>query len=162
VTPLPPGWARGSGVLQRDPRRPGGDDHRVRNPGRRAAGGVTPDDPNQAFNFEQTRDGLGGWIDDEVANASLWGFDVASIDRPTAVWYDPNDTTLPHQHGEWLAAQVPGAELIVTHALGHGSPDDPRPEWLLPEVLENLATGWLRGYGLVHLAPAVGLAGPGR
>jgi hypothetical protein len=72
--------------------------------------------------FEQTRQGLGGWIDDEIANTSPWGFDVEAISRPTSIWYDPNDTTLPHQHGEWLAAHIQGAELVVTHALGHGSP----------------------------------------
>ncbi len=60
---------------------------------------------------------------------SPWSFDVQSISRPTSIWYDPNDTTLPHQHAEWLAAHIQGAELVVTHALGHGSPEDPRADW---------------------------------
>jgi pimeloyl-ACP methyl ester carboxylesterase len=68
-------------------------------------------------------------MDDEIANTSPWGFDVGSITCPTSIWYDPDDTALPPQHAAWLAAHIPGAELIVTHALGHGSSDDPRDDW---------------------------------
>jgi pimeloyl-ACP methyl ester carboxylesterase len=88
-----------------------------------------PDDPRQASVFEQTRDGIGGWVDDEAAAMRSWGFDPASITTPTAIWYDPDERVLPHQHAEWLAARIPGAELIVTKALGHGSPDDPVSDW---------------------------------
>jgi pimeloyl-ACP methyl ester carboxylesterase len=91
--------------------------------------GASAEDPDQAWIFEQTRQGLGGWIDDEIANASPWGFEVESIRRPTSIWYDPDDTTLPHQHAEWLAAHIEGADLVVTHSLGHGSAGNPREDW---------------------------------
>ena len=81
--------------------------------------GASSDEPDQAWIFEETRQGLGSWIDDEIANTSSWGFLVEAISRPTSIWYDPNDTTLPDQHAEWLVAHIQGAELVVTHALGH-------------------------------------------
>ena len=91
--------------------------------------GASVDDPNQAWIFEETRQGLDGWMDDEIANTSPWGFDVESIRCPTSIWHDPDETTLPPQHAAWLAAHIAGAELVVTHALGHGSPEDPRGDW---------------------------------
>ena len=91
--------------------------------------GADRNDPNQAWIFEETQQGIEGWMDDEIANTSPWGFDVGSITCPTSIWYDPDDTALPPQHAAWLAAHIPGAELIVTHALGHGSLDDPRDDW---------------------------------
>jgi pimeloyl-ACP methyl ester carboxylesterase len=68
-------------------------------------------------------------MDDEIANTAPWEFDVESIGCPTSIWYDPNDTTLPAQHAAWLAAHITGAELVATHAVGHGSTDDPRADW---------------------------------
>jgi pimeloyl-ACP methyl ester carboxylesterase len=79
--------------------------------------------------LEQTVNGIWGWVDDELAAFEPWGFDVASVAVPTAIYYDPDETVLPRQHGEWLAANVPNATLVTTDALGHGSAGDPKPDW---------------------------------
>jgi pimeloyl-ACP methyl ester carboxylesterase len=50
-----------------------------------------------------------------------FGFDIASIIVPTAIYYDPDDTVLSRQHGEWLARTMPHATLSTTAALGHRS-----------------------------------------
>jgi pimeloyl-ACP methyl ester carboxylesterase len=78
---------------------------------------------------EATRQGVGGWVDDELAAFRPWGFEVGSVRVPVAVWYDPRETVLPAQHAEWLAGASQGAVLTASDALGHGSQGDPRPEW---------------------------------
>jgi pimeloyl-ACP methyl ester carboxylesterase len=87
------------------------------------------DDPSQRADFEQTRHGIWGWVDDELAVFGPWGFDVSNIDAATAIWYDPDETVLPRQHAEWLASKIPGATLVTTAALGHRADGDPRPDW---------------------------------
>ena len=91
--------------------------------------GASPDDARTAATFEQTRHGLGGWIDDERAATGPWGFDPGAIRVPTAIWYDPTESILPRQHAEWLAARIPSAELVETDALGHGSTGDRTSAW---------------------------------
>jgi pimeloyl-ACP methyl ester carboxylesterase len=90
---------------------------------------TTAGDPLDASVFEQTRNGLFGWVDDELAFLRPWGFDLATIVTPMHLWYDPTETILPRQHAEWLAGRIKGAKLVPTNALGHGSPGDPRPDW---------------------------------
>lgn len=90
---------------------------------------ASTDEPTEAEVFEQTRDGLGGWIDDELAVLQAWGFEPAAIAAPTRVYYNPNDLVLPPQHAEWLARTIPNASLAVTTVLGHGAEGDPREDW---------------------------------
>lgn len=85
--------------------------------------------PNQLEVIEQTRNGIWGWIDDELSVFQPWGFDCASITVPTAIWYDPEEPVLPSQHAEWLARTVPHAELVTTTALGHRGEGDPIADW---------------------------------
>jgi pimeloyl-ACP methyl ester carboxylesterase len=69
------------------------------------------------------RDGLAtsdeGWWEDGVAHLSPWGFDFASIRIPVQVWHGRHDRFVPYQHGEWLAAHVPGAEAHLSDSEGH-------------------------------------------
>ena len=48
-----------------------------------------------------------------------WGFDVAEIRVPTQVVYGTSDVLVPRRHGEWLARNVPGAEVVVEEEQGH-------------------------------------------
>ena len=91
--------------------------------------GASSDDPLDAAVFEQTRNGLGGWIDDELAFVQPWGFELADVSVPVQLWYDPAESMLPRQHAEWLAERIPDARLVTTDALGHGSPGNPREDW---------------------------------
>jgi pimeloyl-ACP methyl ester carboxylesterase len=84
---------------------------------------------------EAVRTGVWGWADDMLAILEPWGFDVSEIGVPTRVIYGRTDVLVPVQHGEWLASNVPGAEVVVEEELGHmGDPD---------LVLERI--GWLVG-----------------
>jgi pimeloyl-ACP methyl ester carboxylesterase len=82
---------------------------------------------------ESLRTGIWGWVDDMLAIVEPWGFDVGEIRVPTRVIYGLTDVLAPVQHGEWLARNVPDAEVVVEEELGHvGSPE---------LVLERV--GWL-------------------
>jgi pimeloyl-ACP methyl ester carboxylesterase len=53
-----------------------------------------------------------------LALAAPWGFDVRSISA-TAIWAGRQDVTVPYAHGQWLAANVPGAIAHLLDGAGH-------------------------------------------
>lgn len=63
--------------------------------------------------------GVWGWLDDDLAFMGDWGFDLASISRPVAVWQGRHDRMVPLSHGEWLAANIPGAAPHLLDGDGH-------------------------------------------
>jgi pimeloyl-ACP methyl ester carboxylesterase len=63
--------------------------------------------------------GVTGVRDDGIAAVSPWGFDLASIRVPVAVWQGREDAMVPFAHGQWLAAAVPGAEAHLLDDEGH-------------------------------------------
>jgi pimeloyl-ACP methyl ester carboxylesterase len=73
--------------------------------------------------------GVDGFVDDTLAFARAWGFDVAAISVPVAVWYGPHDTLVPTGHGEWLARAIPRAEVVVLDG-GHFAIYERLPELL--------------------------------
>lgn len=75
-------------------------------------------------------DGPDGWIDDNLAFVKPWGFEVSAIARPVLVVQGGDDLMVPRQHGEWLGAHVPGAEVRIDDAHGHLT----LVEYLVPEV----------------------------
>jgi pimeloyl-ACP methyl ester carboxylesterase len=60
-----------------------------------------------------------GWWDDESASLTNWGFDLRDIAVPVKIWHGRQDRFVPVQHGEWLAANVPGAESEISDRDGH-------------------------------------------
>ena len=71
--------------------------------------------------------GVWGWVDDDLAFIRPWGFDVSEIRVPTRVIYGTTDVLVPRGHGEWLAQNVPGAEVVIEDSHGH----IPDPESIL-------------------------------
>ena len=69
------------------------------------------------------RDGLAagdqGWRDDAVSQGISWGFDLRDIRVPVKIWHGRQDRFVPVQHGQWLAASVPGAEADISDHDGH-------------------------------------------
>ena len=63
--------------------------------------------------------GIWGWLDDDVAIFGDWGFNVAGITAPVAVWQGRQDRFVPNDHGVWLADNIPGASARLTGEHGH-------------------------------------------
>ncbi len=56
---------------------------------------------------------------DNVAFVGPWGFDVHDVSSPVHLWYGSRDLMTPPVAGEWLAAELPDAELILCEGEGH-------------------------------------------
>jgi len=68
---------------------------------------------------EAFRDGVWGWVDDDLAVLGPWGFEVSQISGRVVVRYGEQDVMVPAAHGRWLAANVPGATVLVSQQAGH-------------------------------------------
>jgi pimeloyl-ACP methyl ester carboxylesterase len=64
-------------------------------------------------------DSVDGWLDDDFAFLSEWGFDLGRIDRPVLLLHGDDDRFVPVAHGRWLAAAIPGVEARIDAADGH-------------------------------------------
>ena len=93
---------------------------------------ITRQDVEEAF-----RNGVWGWVDDDLCFPKPWGFDVSEIRVPTRVIFGLADVLVPAAHGYWLGRHVPGTEVVAEDDQGHlGDPDQitERLGWLLQPV----------------------------
>jgi pimeloyl-ACP methyl ester carboxylesterase len=74
---------------------------------------------------EAFREGVWGIVDDMLCVTKPWGFDIAEIRIPTRIMYGLTDVLVPRQHGDWLARNVPNAEVVIDEEAGH-LPDSAR------------------------------------
>jgi pimeloyl-ACP methyl ester carboxylesterase len=75
------------------------------------------------YMFEAFRAGneerLDGWLDDDLAFAKPWGFELEQIDVPVLLWQGAEDRFVPFAHGEWLARRTPAVDARLSHDDGH-------------------------------------------
>jgi pimeloyl-ACP methyl ester carboxylesterase len=80
--------------------------------------------------LESFRLGVGstrvGWLDDDLAFVSPWGFELDDVSVPTVLWQGRQDLMVPPAHGEWLAEHVPGVEAHLSDDDGHLSIEERR------------------------------------
>jgi pimeloyl-ACP methyl ester carboxylesterase len=81
--------------------------------------------------------GDAGMVDDLLAGARPWGFDVAHLSVPVLILHGGLDRMVPSSHGSWLAARCRGAELRLLPGDGHISVLDHAPAalaWLREQI----------------------------
>ena len=86
---------------------------------------------------EAYRNGVWGWVDDDLAFLQPWGFALSEIRVPVEVCYGAKDVLVPAAHGEWLARHVPNAEVTVVDEAGHLA--DPETTLRLLQTLADAA-----------------------
>jgi pimeloyl-ACP methyl ester carboxylesterase len=80
--------------------------------------------------------GPDGLIDDDVAFAKAWGFNVAQVRAPVLLVQGGEDRIVPRTHADWLLAHCPRAELWLRPRDGHVSVLDGcgvAMDWLLAQ-----------------------------
>jgi pimeloyl-ACP methyl ester carboxylesterase len=60
-----------------------------------------------------------GWIEDDFAFVSPWGFELEDIQVPVQLWHGAEDRFVPIAHGRWLAERIPGVEAHLSDDDGH-------------------------------------------
>ena len=81
------------------------------------------------------REGVDGWVDDDLAFISDWGFALDDVRAPVHLWQGGQDLMVPPAHGRWLAEHLP---TVTPHLL----PDDGHLTLLLrrpAQILGDLA-----------------------
>lgn len=94
--------------------------------------------PGISPTFEFGINGVGGWVDDDLAIVRPWGFNLNGIQVPVLIRYGLSDVLVPPAHGQWLAANVPGCLVKVDGAAGHLGAD---PEEEIAENIQWLSAG---------------------
>ena len=73
-----------------------------------------------AAEFHRVHDGgPDGWVDDDLAFVSAWGFEPADVQVPVVVWHAERDRMAPVEHSRWMARALPNADYREVHGLGH-------------------------------------------
>lgn len=87
------------------------------------------------------RDGFDGWVEDDLAFTRPWGVELAGISIPVTIWQGELDRLVPWSHGEWLAAQIPGAEFRLADGHGHFSLGETNRDEILDWLLAAAGAG---------------------
>jgi pimeloyl-ACP methyl ester carboxylesterase len=62
---------------------------------------------------------IDGWIDDDLAFAKPWGFELDEVTVPTFIWQGSEDLMVPFAHGKWLSSRLTGARVHLEQGEGH-------------------------------------------
>jgi pimeloyl-ACP methyl ester carboxylesterase len=73
--------------------------------------------------ISSTREGIkerrDGWVDDDIAFTTPWGFEPSQIRIPVMVMHGAQDRFVPVSHGKWLARNIVNADARLSANDGH-------------------------------------------
>jgi pimeloyl-ACP methyl ester carboxylesterase len=75
-----------------------------------------------------------GWVDDDLAFVTDWGFALSDIRSPVSVWHGALDVLAPPIHARMIAAEIPNSELHIVPDRGHELDHGPIFRWLCQEA----------------------------
>ncbi|MGN6251373.1 MAG: alpha/beta fold hydrolase [Marmoricola sp.] len=78
--------------------------------------------------------GVDGWLDDDLAFITDWGFELGRLAVPAFLWQGDADLMVPATHGAWLAQHLPGVTAHLEPGEGHLSVVAGRIEAVLAEL----------------------------
>ena len=84
--------------------------------------------------------GVEGWLEDDLAMTTPWGFDLDEIDVPVSFWAGRQDRFVSFRHTLWMGERVPGASVHVIGDEGHLSLRLRHMDAMVQEVLSQ--AGW--------------------
>ncbi|MDQ6933791.1 MAG: alpha/beta hydrolase [Actinomycetota bacterium] len=94
---------------------------------------------DMAANFRDAlREGIDGWLDDDLAFVQPWGFALEDLRLPAFVWQGSADLMVPFAHGQWLAEHIPGVNAHLREGEGHLSIGIGAIEEMLDELSATL------------------------
>jgi pimeloyl-ACP methyl ester carboxylesterase len=102
---------------------------------------LAPDGPPMAASSRKAlENGVEGWLQDDLAMTSPWGFELEAITTPVSFWTGRLDQFVSWRHTVWMAERVPGAHLHVHGDEGHVSLKKNH----FPEILDDVMrlAGW--------------------
>jgi pimeloyl-ACP methyl ester carboxylesterase len=68
---------------------------------------------------EAMRQGSEGWVEDDLAFACAWGFNLGDVRVPVRLWQGELDVLVPRHHTQYLASKLPDAEFELLPDAGH-------------------------------------------
>ena len=80
--------------------------------------------------------GFDGWVDDDLAFCTPWGFEVSEIRVPVHIWQGEVDRLVPWAHGRWLADHIPGAKFTLAAGQGHFSLGVANRDQILDDLIQ--------------------------
>jgi len=70
---------------------------------------------------EALRNGVDGWLDDDLAFVQPWGFELEDVRCPVVLCQGRADLMVPYAHGLWLAEHLPDVRPHLDPVEGHMS-----------------------------------------
>jgi pimeloyl-ACP methyl ester carboxylesterase len=73
--------------------------------------------------LEAVRQGSRGWVDDDRAFATSWGFPLPDAVCETRLWQGEEDVLVPRAHCAYLGERLPNARFELVPGAGHALAD---------------------------------------